>query len=795
MRLIYLTLAWLVGIGLAAQLEHPREWVGWLLLALSCGLLFVVSWRQRWKRLRELSLVLLVLPLGALRFGSWPQSDAVAAWAGRGGISLIGVVSSDPATRGIATQFQLNVQEVLRDGERVPIRGKVWVRARRELPLAYGDYLRATGILTLPFEIDAFSYADYLARQGVFSVLSNAHIQQLGSGYGNRLRAALLEVRNTAKERVGRYLPEPEAGLLVGILLGDESGISEGVYEDFSQVGAAHIIAISGFNMTLLAGILSVFLERMGIGRWRLLWVLALWIVLYTLLVGASPSVMRAAVMSLFLVLGYALERRVLLLTSLAAGVLILTIGNPTLLWDIGFQLSAGGVLGIGVFFGAQRWRAVLPLSDAGQDEPVSLRQEWRRFRRGGWRLLRSIFLVTLAASLFTVPLVATHFGHFSPWWLWVNLLVIPTQGIVLSLGLLATVMSFVAPPLAEVIFWFVFLAIRWTVAAVRTFAAFPLASVDFSLSPTILAIWLGVVLTITLFSAAEPRRWQRWLNWLGRRWLLMLVLMASFLLLILLGMRWQARPDGRLHVWFLDVGNSNGILIQTPSGAQLLIDGGRYPERLLTQIGARLPFYDRRIEALLLTQPDERDIAALTAVLRRYSVGLIATNGRSLDSAALWELKEELATYEPLALRAGNTLRFDDEVLLTVLHPEELPSSEGRLDDDALVLRLQYGDVSFLLTGDSSVTAQASWLPELLPVTVLQLPQHGAARSLHEDLIAQSAAQYFVLGAEAIVLGPGPDADVLASLPEDRPPFRTDRMGVLHFRSDGQNLEVIGQE
>ena len=292
----------------------------------------------------------------------------------------------------------------LRDGERLPVRGKVWVRARRELPLAYGDYVRATGILTLPFEIDAFSYADYLARQGVFSVLANAHIQSLGSGYGNRLRAGLLEVRNAAKERIGRYLPEPEAGLLVGILLGDESGISEEVYEDFSQVGAAHIIAISGFNMTLLAGILSVFLERMGIGRWRLLWVLALWIVLYTLLVGASPSVMRAAVMSLFLVLGYAMERRVLLLTSLAAGVLILTIGNPTLLWDIGFQLSAGGVLGIGVFFGAQRWRAVLPLSDAGQDEPVSLRQEWRRFRRGGWRLLRSIFLVTLAASCSRFP-------------------------------------------------------------------------------------------------------------------------------------------------------------------------------------------------------------------------------------------------------------------------------------------------------------------------------------------------------------------------------------------------------
>ena len=631
MRLIYLALSWLLGIWLAETLGIRDEILFWWLLVSACSVAIGLAWWQQRSRLRELSLVLLFLPLGALRLASWPQSDDVAELVDRGGVTLIGVVSSEPSIRGITNQFQLSVHEYLRAGERIPIRGKVWVRARRETAVVYGDHLRVTGALSAPRNVDAFSYADHLARQGVFSVITSAHVQHLGSGYGNRLRTLLWQLRQEAKERIGQALAEPEAGLLVGILLGDESGISDSVYDDFSRVGAAHVIAISGFNMTMLAGVLNVVLERMGIGRWRLLWVLVLWIGLYTLLVGASPSVLRAAVMSVFLMLGYALGRRVNLLTSLAVGTLILTLANPTLLWDVGFQLSAGGVLGIGICFGTQRWRAVIPPQDAVHTVSFHPRREWRRFWRGAWHLMRTIILVTLAASLFTMPLVAAHFGHLSPWWVMVNLLIIPVQGLVLSLGMLAAVLSFIAPPLAEVIFWFAFLALRWTVSMVRTFADLPLASVDITISPTLLGTWFVVWMTVALVSTAEPRRWQRWLSWISHRWLLWFALLVTFMLLILLGMRWRAQPDGQLHVWFLDVGNSNGIFIQTPSGTQVLIDGGRYPERLLTQIGDRMPFYDRRIEVLLLTQADEKDISALTALLRRYEgVWLPPTDKRS---------------------------------------------------------------------------------------------------------------------------------------------------------------------
>lgn len=795
MRLIYLSLAWLVGVWLAAGLDFTAEFAGWALLAAGCGAICIVSALRQWNRVRLFSLVLLALPLGALRYSAWPQSDAVATLAGKGGITLLGVVASEPATRGTTTQFQLAVDNYQREGEHLPIRGRVWVRARREAKFDYGDYVRVGGVLALPPEIDAFSYADYLARQGVFSVLTSAHVQRLASGFGNRLRTMLMELRRGATERIGEYLPEPEAGLLAGVLLGDESGISQDVYEDFSRVGAAHIIAISGFNMTLLAGLLTVLLQRMGIDRWRLLWVLSLWIVLYTLLVGASPSVLRAALMSALLVVGYALKRPVNILASLAASVLILTLENPTLLWDIGFQLSAGGVFGIGLCFGTQGWKPVLSAPRPPSTGRYSLLQEWRQLWRSVRRAFRSVFLVTLAASLFTVPLAAAHFGHVSPWWVVVNLFVVPIQGVSLSLGLLATLCSFVAAPLAVVAFWFAFLPLHWTVAAVRAFADFPFATLDFTLSPTVLAIWFVFMISLTLFVMAEPRRWRGWRSWLGQRWLLLVAIASTLLLSLLLWLRWQNRPDGLLHVWFLDVGNSNGVLVQMPSGAQLLIDGGRYPERLLTQMGDRMPFYDRRIEAIIITQPDERDIVALTAVLRRYEVGLIASSGQPIVSAALWELEEELASHSPMPLVAGNVLRFDDDIHLEVLHPQSTPAREESLDDASLVLRLQYGDVSFLFTGDSSVAAQAIWLPGLMPVTVLQLPRHGAARSQHEDLLALSAARYYALNADANALGMGPDADLLDSLPSGQPLFRTDQMGVLHFRTDGQRLEVISQE
>jgi competence protein ComEC len=249
------------------------------------------------------------------------------------------------------------------------------------------------------------------------------------------------------------------------------------------------------------------------------------------------------------------------------------------------------------------------------------------------------------------------------------------------------------------------------------------------------------------------------------------------------------------LHVWFLDMGHSNAVLAQTPGGAHILVDGGRFPSRLLTAIGDRLPFNDRELELVLLTQPDENDFAALEAVLRRYRVGAFLTNGQPNDGEAYSALNAALAGTNLVTAQAGYAVELSDGARLEILAPAVPPLLGDSLDDGTLVARLTYGEVSFLLTGDVSTGGQSALLKNgAWPLaTVMQLPQHGAARSLSEAFLAAVQPQAVALQSDPANRFGDPDPDTLARLGET-PLFRTDQQGTLHFWTDGMRLWMVGE-
>jgi competence protein ComEC len=262
---------------------------------------------------------------------------------------------------------------------------------------------------------------------------------------------------------------------------------------------------------------------------------------------------------------------------------------------------------------------------------------------------------------------------------------------------------------------------------------------------------------------------------------------------LVLIAAVYFSRPDGKLHVWFLDVGHSNAVLLQTPRGAQILVDGGRFPSRLLTSIGDRLPFTDRTLEVLFITQPDDFEISALPAVLARYEVGLALWNGQPNGSPTFAELQAALANTQTLAVRAGYTLNFDDGVRIEVLHPSLQPELGASLDDNALLLRVSYQEIAFLLTSDLSRNVQDALLVngEVSLATVLQLPQHATARSLSAEFLAVVQPSAVVIQSASDNRRGDPDADVL-TLVEHLPVLRTDRGGAIHLWTDGAHLWAL---
>jgi competence protein ComEC len=341
---------------------------------------------------------------------------------------------------------------------------------------------------------------------------------------------------------------------------------------------------------------------------------------------------------------------------------------------------------------------------------------------------------------------------------------------------------------IAQFLYWLDLLPLAWTIDVVRLFARLPAYAVYPAANAV--ALFFALVLGSAMIKAVQPRWSLPLTRWLSRRVIIASVLVSALGVLLLFAALIIARPDGLLHVWFLDVGGDNAVLVTTPRGAHLLIDGGRFPSRLLTALGDRLPFTDNTLEILLLTQPDADQFGALPAVLDRYDWGVALTNGQPNLSEAFAGLSAALSRRPVVNVRAGYSLTTDDGLTMTVLNPAATPALDASLDANALALRLSYGNVSFLLTSELSGAGQLALVKSGrdLRSSVLQLPVQAYPRSLEREFVQAVAPQV------AVVAAASPDPAVL-SLVGDIPLYRTDQGGTIHLWSDGRGLWVSQDE
>jgi competence protein ComEC len=780
MRLVYLTLGWVFGLIIASSFAALIP-LFWLILL---GLTVLVAAFGRETRWRWFFFACFLFALAGFRYQLVPQTSDLAPYNDIGGATIEGVIVSEPDVRDDRIQFQLAAEKIVFGSEEAETSGLILVTAPNTITLAYGDRLRVTGRMAHPAEYDTFSYADYLARQGVFSLMTNASLEILGRGEGIAFYQSLYSFKLHLQGIIAQNLPEPQAALLTGILLGNERGMDKDLADAFSRVGAAHIIAISGFNMALISGLVqrlfSHFIKREKLAAFLGILVLAL----YTLLVGANAAVVRAAIMSSILVIAPLLKRKTYIPASLSLVALLLSLLNPLVLWDISFQLSFFAVLGLALFadpfqrafnrlLNALFPQRLIPLIQAIGNEPIVL---------------------SLAALSLTLPLTILYFQRFSLLMLFVNLLVLPVQAWLLVLGGLALIFALILPALAQILFWLDMLLLMWTIAIVRVFAALPYADASFMLDYRFIWALIACVIGGAIVNATKPSWSERFAKRLRREPIFSALLFSGIGIAVLMLMIQLSRPDGKLHVWWLDVGHSNAVLIQTPSGAQILVDGGHFPSRLLTAIGDRMPFYDRSLELVVITQPDEWDSSALTAVLSRYDTGLILTNGQANQSDAYQALEEVMADSEILIVRAGYEIQFSDGTKLEILHPQSQAELGEAMNDYAIVMRLSYGERSFLLSSDISIEGQVALLEAgYWPLAdVMQLPQHGAARSLFEGFLLAVQPEAIVLQSDRTNRRGEPNADTLAEVSEI-PLIRTDESGTLHFWTDGQSVWEVG--
>jgi competence protein ComEC len=769
MKLVYMALAWSAGI-LLAEAAQPAPLAILALLALGSAGLWLY---QAEAQTRLIFLCLMAFSLGMARLIiADPARDEthLANLNDQGNLALIGVISSEPEVLDQRLRIRVEVEEAA--GQ--PVHGALLVTLPRESAVSYGDRVRLQGFLVTPPQLDDFSYADYLARQGVFSAMFSAQAEVIESNQGFEPYRRLLAFKDQARQSIQRNLPEPQASLLIGSLLGDDSGIPAQTAQNFSTTGASHLIAISGFNMVIIAQVILAALTRL-VGQRRATLPAILTIALYTLFVGASGSVVRAAIMSSLLIVAQSLGRRVFIPASMAFAVLLMSLYDPYSLWDVGFQLSLAAILGITVF--------VPPMQQGLQRFLEDRLARPQAHQAVGF--LSDSLLVSLAAQLTTAPLIAYYFGRFSLVSLPVNMLTLPIQTPLLLLGALGTGVSLISAPVGGVILGMAGVLLTWMVAVVELFADFRWADTGLSLPLEMVAgFFLGLGLVIW-WRAIRPA----WLSptIVTARLPVYTMQVSGVILLALLVNRLLERPDQRLHVTFLE----SGVLIETPQGGVILVDGGDQPSRLLAQLGDHLPSATTRLDAIILSAPSENQNTAVLEALARYEVGVLLTNGQDSPLAAYQAIlsRAEEQAIPIQAISAGYTLMTDDGVQVEVLSPVTEPPQEELPTQSSLALRLTYGQAVFLLTGQADSSLEATLLnqPHRIQATVLQVPASASHSAMSQSFWEVVNPQLAVLQLE---IGDEPNATQMNRLAQTQT-FRTDEDGVIEVSSDGQTLWI----
>ncbi len=580
------------------------------------------------------------------------------------------------------------------------------------------------------------AYGEYLARIGAVGTLT-ARMLEIGptpTDLGRRLE----DLRRGAGDALAQVLPEPEAGLAAGILIGLRDRVDRDLAAAFTTAGVSHVVAISGWNIAIVAAAVAAIAGRLG--RRRRSVVTMLTIVGYVAFAGASASVVRAAVMAGVVLLARETGRAGRAAAALGWAAALLLVADPKLIGDAGFQLSSLATAGL------IAWATPL----------TAWIESIGRGRLPHW--LAESLGVSLAAQAATLPVVLVSFGRLAILAPVVNLCVVPLVAPAMAVGLVALAGGAAVLAGAPAMVGAVLAAPGWVILRILDAIVLGAASVPFAsltLEPPLdgaaAVIASGGLVALTWWrrrprgggpgaadassGGATVRSSPRSAPNAGQA-AQRAATMALIVAIAVAGGVVAARPASFARVTILDVGQGDGILVEGSRGGRLLIDGGPDPDRLLVVLDQHIPPWDRRIDTVILTHPHEDHVAGLALLIDRYHVGRVFEPGMRGPGPgyAAWAARLSRAG-APIrgGLASGDRLDVDD-IALRVLWPIrgqvpiEPPDGGTGINNVSVVLLGQVGSRRFLLMGDVEQAIDPELLAEGLPrVDLLKVAHHGS--------------------------------------------------------------------
>ena len=685
---------------------------------------------------------------------------------------------------------------------------RAYARLPRNPPLAAGDRVLVRAVLR-PAPAGP-GFGEYLARN---RITATADVVELDLDDGReRLDGSVLEgLRRDAADLLAATLPEPQAGLAAGILIGLRDRVDRDLADAFTTSGLSHILAISGWNIAIVGAVVATLLR--GVRRPHRSLAVVLAVCAYTLAAGASASVVRAALMAATVLLARESGRRGAGPAALGLAACAMLLVEPATVTEPGFQLSIAATAGL------LAWAA--PLTERLAERLPARTPRW---------LVDSLG-ISLAAQASTLPLVLLSFGRLSLVAPVANLVAAPLVAPGMLAGLLALVaglgVELGAPALVGAVAGTAGWAVLGAVIAVaRVSAVLPFASLELPAPWNSVAAALSVALLLAcgtrpgrgalrIVAASLPalRRPRPAPRSRARSSVaggvpvaaLLAAALAVTATMLALPVLIAGTAEKRLSMTVLDVGQGDAILLEGPRGGRLLVDGGPDPDRLLKLLDERLPPWDRRIDLVVLTHPHEDHVSGLALLLGRYQVGGVAEPGMAGPGPGYRAFVSQLSRDErrPRRLAAGDRLRFDGADILVRWPrrggvPREPPDEGKGINNVSIVLDVRYGDRRLLLTGDAEQEVDPQLIAAGLAASpgarldVLKVAHHGSGTATTETLLAALRPRVAIVSAGRDNPYGHPSGRTLARIAAaGARALRTDRDGSVTVSTNGRDLVV----
>jgi len=692
-------------------------------------------------------------------------------------VTVCGVISSQPSIKDIRISYIISVKEIIAGGSKIKTGGKVLFTTLLKDDgkiYEYGREISVSGKLNLPAgrrNPGGFNYREYLAQSGISATI---YARQENVEIGERRKTNVLVklghfLKNRIVSVINKSLPEQQAGLLNGMLIGSREGLTKEVQQVFSDSGLSHIMAVSGANVAFIVFPLLFLLRKLHIKQIIANITTIFVLVIFVFITDFEPSVLRAVIMAIVILTGQILRRESDVLTSIAFAALVLLLYNPYSLFNIGFQLSFAATISLVLFY-----RNIKSLFST-------------KFIPEG---LTDALSVTLAAQIGVLPITVYYFNKFSLVSILSNLLVAPVIEAITILGSIMAIIGQVSILLSKLIGYVNCTFLSFVLFTSKITAKLPFAVIR-TITPNILMIVLYYV-AVWFFLWYKP---QRNLKIELKYYVSVIVIsIAVFCVPMLV-------PKG-LEVLFIDVGQGDSIFIRTNSGKTVLIDGGgssdvtsSYNTGDSVVIPFLLDYGVTKLDIVVGTHGHDDHIQGLIPVLKDFRVD----NFIIPDCADKKEFDEllkvsELRAINVYSLKKGDKIKLDRKTYFYVLNPDiAFNDKKQSLNNSSLVLKLHYKDVSMLFTGDIEKEIENKLVQdeENIGADILKAAHHGSDTSTTQDFLE-------IVSPKALVICVGknnfghPSQEVIERLEEKKiPVFRTDEHGAVIIKSNGRRITV----